>query len=61
MALFVNRFLHGKYGNMAVWISLILGQPVAILSYFHDYYVLNYPGAIGVAANGTESTLSFFG
>jgi len=40
-AMLVARFLHGKYGNMAVWLSLILGQPAAILMYVHDYYVLN--------------------
>ena len=38
---FVKRFLHGNYGNMAVWISLIIGQPIAIMMYIHDYYI-NY-------------------
>ncbi|KAG2465078.1 DGAT1 acyltransferase, partial [Polypterus senegalus] len=42
LAWLVGRFLTGNYGNAAVWISLIIGQPVAILMYFHDYYVLNY-------------------
>jgi len=37
-----KRFLSGKYSNMAVWLSLIIGQPLAILMYYHDYYVLNY-------------------
>lgn len=44
LALFVGRFLNGNYGNAAVWISLIIGQPVAVLMYFHDYYVLHYGG-----------------
>jgi diacylglycerol O-acyltransferase-1 len=35
----VGKFLHGNYGNMAVWVSLIIGQPIAILMYFHDYYI----------------------
>ncbi|XP_064640311.1 diacylglycerol O-acyltransferase 1-like isoform X2 [Lineus longissimus] len=40
-AMFVKKFLHGQYGNMAMWISLIVGQPIAILMYFHDYYILH--------------------
>ncbi|GAB6020764.1 Diacylglycerol O-acyltransferase 1 [Chamberlinius hualienensis] len=39
-----SRFLSGKYSNMAVWLSLIIGQPLAILMYYHDYYILNYEG-----------------
>ncbi|XP_037640377.1 diacylglycerol O-acyltransferase 1b [Sebastes umbrosus] len=42
LAWFVGRFLRGDYGNAAVWISLIIGQPFAILMYVHDYYVLHY-------------------
>uniref|UniRef100_A0A3Q4HFL3 O-acyltransferase n=1 Tax=Neolamprologus brichardi TaxID=32507 RepID=A0A3Q4HFL3_NEOBR len=38
LALFVSRFLNGNYGNAAVWISLIIGQPIAVLMYVHDYY-----------------------
>jgi len=26
---------------MIVWMSLIIGQPFAILMYYHDYYVLH--------------------
>ncbi|KAH0617324.1 hypothetical protein JD844_015366 [Phrynosoma platyrhinos] len=44
LAWFVGRFLRGNYGNAAVWISLIIGQPIAVLMYVHDYYVLNYEG-----------------
>ncbi|XP_041650026.1 diacylglycerol O-acyltransferase 1b [Cheilinus undulatus] len=42
LAWFVGTFLRGNYGNAAVWISLIIGQPFAVLMYVHDYYVLNY-------------------
>ncbi|KAF0045363.1 hypothetical protein F2P81_001892 [Scophthalmus maximus] len=42
LAWFVGRFLRGNYGNAAVWISLIIGQPFAVLMYVHDYYVLHY-------------------
>ncbi|XP_036423425.1 diacylglycerol O-acyltransferase 1a [Colossoma macropomum] len=44
LALFVARFLRGNYGNAAVWMSLIIGQPIAVLMYVHDYYVLHYGG-----------------
>ncbi|NXF97670.1 DGAT1 acyltransferase, partial [Eubucco bourcierii] len=42
LAWLVSRFLRGNYGNAAVWMSLIIGQPIAVLMYVHDYYVLNY-------------------
>ncbi|GFY52819.1 diacylglycerol O-acyltransferase 1 [Trichonephila inaurata madagascariensis] len=38
---FVEKYMHKQYGNMAVWISLIIGQPLCILMYYHDYYVLH--------------------
>ncbi|XP_076137276.1 diacylglycerol O-acyltransferase 1b [Alosa pseudoharengus] len=42
LAFFVGRYLRGNYGNAAVWMSLIIGQPIAVLMYVHDYYVLHY-------------------
>ncbi|XP_066540062.1 diacylglycerol O-acyltransferase 1b [Hoplias malabaricus] len=42
LAWFVGRFLRGNYGNAAVWLSLIIGQPIAVLMYVHDYYVINH-------------------
>uniref|UniRef100_A0A8C3I0Q2 diacylglycerol O-acyltransferase n=1 Tax=Chrysemys picta bellii TaxID=8478 RepID=A0A8C3I0Q2_CHRPI len=45
LAWLVGKFLRGNYGNAAVWISLIIGQPIAVLMYVHDYYVLNYEGS----------------
>ncbi|XP_033830935.1 diacylglycerol O-acyltransferase 1a [Periophthalmus magnuspinnatus] len=44
LAWFVGRYLNGIYGNAAVWMSLIIGQPVAVLMYVHDYYVTHYGG-----------------
>ncbi|XP_014770315.1 diacylglycerol O-acyltransferase 1 [Octopus bimaculoides] len=41
LAVIVDSRNYGKYGNMAVWLSLILGQPIAILAYMHDYYILS--------------------
>lgn len=42
LAFLVGRYLRGNYGNAAVWMSLIIGQPIAVLMYVHDYYVLHY-------------------
>ena len=38
---FVSRFLDNQTANIAVWISLIIGQPLCILMYYHDYYILH--------------------
>lgn len=32
----------GQLGNVVVWISIVLGQPLAILMYMHDYYLMQY-------------------
>ena len=45
--MFVGRFFQGNYGNAVVWLTLIIGQPVAVLMYVHDYYVLNYDAPVG--------------
>uniref|UniRef100_A0A3B3BY94 O-acyltransferase n=1 Tax=Oryzias melastigma TaxID=30732 RepID=A0A3B3BY94_ORYME len=42
LAWFVGRYLNGNYGNAAVWMSLIIGQPIAVLMYVHDYYVIHH-------------------
>ncbi|KAI3384681.1 hypothetical protein SNEBB_000783 [Seison nebaliae] len=38
-ALFVDNFLSGTIGNTFVWLSLIIGQPLTLLMYMHDYYI----------------------
>uniref|UniRef100_A0A2P2I0I6 O-acyltransferase n=1 Tax=Hirondellea gigas TaxID=1518452 RepID=A0A2P2I0I6_9CRUS len=35
-----NRF-GNRWGNVIMWVSLILGQPLGILVYFHDYAINN--------------------
>ena len=30
-----------RWGNLLLWASLILGQPLCILVYFYDYAVVN--------------------
>ncbi|GMS79575.1 hypothetical protein PENTCL1PPCAC_1750, partial [Pristionchus entomophagus] len=32
----------GRAGNIVVWLSLILGQPMSILMYVHDWYLIHY-------------------
>lgn len=32
------------YGNMVVWTSVIIGQPMAVLAYVYYYYVLRFGG-----------------
>ena len=29
-------------GNIIVWLSLIIGQPMAVLMYYHDFVVEHY-------------------
>ena len=41
LALVVSAFFKHHYGNMMVWLSLIIGQPIAVLMYVHDYYIAN--------------------
>jgi diacylglycerol O-acyltransferase-1 len=42
------RFVVGKngerarWGNVVVWASLILGQPLCIMMYYHDYVITQY-------------------
>ncbi|CAF1030665.1 unnamed protein product, partial [Didymodactylos carnosus] len=44
----VNHYLKDKprLGNIAVWLSLIIGQPIAIMMYLHDYYYDYYRNTI---------------
>ncbi len=45
LSIIVKRYLHGHYGNIALWLSLIIGQPLAIMMYIHDYYISYYRNA----------------
>lgn len=40
-ARFVSAYFNNQFANVAVWMSLIIGQPLCILMYYHDYYVIN--------------------
>lgn len=39
-ARFVSTYFNNHFANVAVWMSLIIGQPLCILMYYHDYYVI---------------------
>jgi len=36
-----SRWAKGRVGNVIVWLSLIVGQPLCILMYVHDWYVVH--------------------
>ena len=40
-ARFVSAYFNNNFANVAVWVSLIIGQPLCILMYYHDYYVIH--------------------
>ncbi|XP_066911181.1 diacylglycerol O-acyltransferase 1-like [Clytia hemisphaerica] len=35
----MTSFMKNPWGNFVVWLSLIIGQPLAIMMYYHDYLV----------------------
>jgi len=35
-------FMRGQVGNIVVWSSIVLGQPLAVLMYLHDYYWIHW-------------------
>lgn len=47
---FISSYVEKKYGprwgNILVWISLILGQPLCIMMYYHDYVISHYGEAL---------------
>lgn len=47
---YVSKYMENKFGprcgNIVVWTSIILGQPLCIMMYYHDYVVTNFNEAI---------------
>ncbi|KAM4619188.1 diacylglycerol O-acyltransferase 1-like [Polymixia lowei] len=39
VAVFLGGYFLGNYGNGLVWLCLLLGPPLAVTTYFHDYYI----------------------
>lgn len=56
-ARFVSSYFNNNAANVAVWLSLIIGQPLCILMYYHDYYVINHV----VTATTATTTISISG
>lgn len=36
------KYFSKRFGNIVVWISLIIGQPLALMMYYHDFVVNHY-------------------
>ncbi|KAF7275235.1 hypothetical protein GWI33_012059 [Rhynchophorus ferrugineus] len=47
---YLSRFVEKRYGprfgNIVVWSSIIIGQPLCIMMYYHDYMVIHHGPAI---------------
>ncbi|XP_018573342.1 diacylglycerol O-acyltransferase 1 [Anoplophora glabripennis] len=39
---YVERRYGPRFGNLVVWSSIIIGQPLCIMMYYHDYIVIHY-------------------
>merc|ERR1712212_736510 len=39
---FAQERMGNRWGNVIVWMSLIIGQPLAVLMYYHDFVVQHY-------------------
>lgn len=39
---FVQKKAGPRVGNVLVWMSLILGQPLCIMMYYHDYVITHF-------------------
>lgn len=56
IAKFMEKHYGPRWGNIVVWASIILGQPLAIMMYYHDYVIAHYTDVIattGAENNGT--------
>lgn len=42
----VERSLGPRMGNIIVWASIILGQPLCIMMYYHDYVITHFTDAL---------------
>jgi len=39
---FMEQQCGPRWGNVTVWASLIVGQPLCIMMYYHDYIVTHF-------------------
>lgn len=42
LSVLVEKKLGRRSGNLLVWMSLILGQPLCIMMYYHDYIITHF-------------------
>lgn len=42
VAKYMEQHYGPRWGNIVVWASIILGQPLCIMMYYHDYVVTHY-------------------
>lgn len=42
MSKMVEKHCGARWGNIVVWASLIIGQPLCIMMYYHDYVVTHF-------------------
>jgi len=42
MSVKIQEIWSPRLGNVMVWMSLIIGQPLAVMMYYHDYVVQHY-------------------
>lgn len=55
LSLFTDKVIGGgRPGNIIMWLSLILGQPLTILMYVHDWYLMHYPHSSTAATAAPE-------
>jgi len=54
---FVQKRIGPRMGNIMVWLSLILGQPLAVMMYYHDFVVEHF-GADLIQSYGQISSFN---
>ncbi|XP_013106238.1 diacylglycerol O-acyltransferase 1 [Stomoxys calcitrans] len=48
----VERTLGPRMGNITVWASIILGQPLCIMMYYHDYVITHFSNSLNGTVRG---------
>ena len=46
-----------RAGNLMMWSSLILGHPLAIMMYYHDFVIENYGPSLVAQFGSLESVI----
>lgn len=43
---YIEKTFGGRMGNVIVWASIVMGQPLCIMMYYHDYVVTHFGEAL---------------